>query len=250
MFEEAREHMPLSHELVTIKTDIPLETTEEEMALDMEWSPAIADIFNKYEFPSLEKYISGVHKKEKTGPQVKLEIEQSYDKSSRKLDITVKGTGVSKAAQVIDDHCMFIYLTEQGLVGQQYSSGAWNNSFEHNNTLRAVLTDVYGDQITWSGDNFTYTTSYTIPADYNADNLSITAFIAPKPSSQIEEMAVNNCERVAVNTSSTGIQTVGVGGDIHEVARYTLDGKQLTAPAKGVNIVRLSDGSIRKVIVK
>ena len=59
--------------------------------------------------------------------QVKLEIEQSYDKSSRKLDITVKGTGVSKAAQVIDDHCMFIYLTEQGLVGQQYSSGAWNN---------------------------------------------------------------------------------------------------------------------------
>lgn len=182
--------------------------------------------------------------------QVKLEIEQSYDKSSRKLDITVKGTGVSKAAQVIDDHCMFIYLTEQGLVGQQYSSGAWNNSFEHNNTLRAVLTDVYGDQITWSGDNFTYTTSYTIPADYNADNLSITAFIAPKPSSQIEEMAVNNCERVAVNTSSTGIQTVGMGGDIHEVARYTLDGKQLTAPAKGVNIVRLSDGSIRKVIVK
>jgi hypothetical protein len=182
--------------------------------------------------------------------QVKLEIEQSYDKSSRKLDITVKGTGVSKAAQVIDDHCMFIYLTEQGLVGQQYSSGAWNNSFEHNNTLRAVLTDVYGDQITWSGDNFTYTTSYTIPADYNADNLSITAFIAPKPSSQIEEMAVNNCERVAVNTSSTGIQTIGMGGDIHEVARYTLDGKQLTAPAKGVNIVRLSDGSIRKVIVK
>jgi hypothetical protein len=41
-----------------------------------------------------------------------------------------------------------------------------------------------------------------------------------------------------------------MGGDIHEVARYTLDGKQLTAPAKGVNIVRLSDGSIRKVIVK
>ena len=76
MFEEAREHMPLSHELVTIKTDIPLETTEEEMALDMEWSPAIADIFNKYEFPSLEKYISGVHKKEKTGPQVKLETEE------------------------------------------------------------------------------------------------------------------------------------------------------------------------------
>jgi DNA polymerase-1 len=60
MFEEARGHMALSHDLVTIKTDIPLETTDEEMELDMDWSPAIADIFNKYEFPSLEKYISVV----------------------------------------------------------------------------------------------------------------------------------------------------------------------------------------------
>ncbi len=76
MFEEARGHMALSHDLVTIKTDIPLETTDEEMELDMDWSPAIADIFNKYEFPSLEKYISGVRRKEKTEPEVKLEIEE------------------------------------------------------------------------------------------------------------------------------------------------------------------------------
>lgn len=35
-----------------------------------------------------------------------------------------------------------------------------------------------------------------------------------------------------------------------EVARYTLDGQQINAPQKGVNIVKMSDGTTRKVIVK
>lgn len=35
-----------------------------------------------------------------------------------------------------------------------------------------------------------------------------------------------------------------------EVARYTLDGRQVNRPVKGINIVRYSDGSTRKVIVE
>ena len=35
-----------------------------------------------------------------------------------------------------------------------------------------------------------------------------------------------------------------------EVARYSLDGTRLSAPQKGINIVRMSDGSIRKILVK
>ena len=35
-----------------------------------------------------------------------------------------------------------------------------------------------------------------------------------------------------------------------EVARYTLDGQQINAPQKGVNIVKMSDGTTHKVIVK
>ncbi len=38
--------------------------------------------------------------------------------------------------------------------------------------------------------------------------------------------------------------------ELHEVARYTLDGKRINAPQKGVNIIRMSDGSTRKVVVK
>ena len=37
---------------------------------------------------------------------------------------------------------------------------------------------------------------------------------------------------------------------IYEVARYTVDGKRITGKVKGINIVRMSDGSVRKEIVK
>ncbi|MBR2227553.1 MAG: DNA polymerase I, partial [Bacteroidales bacterium] len=59
-FEEARGHIGLSKELVTIKTDIPLETTAEDMRMDMNFSPEIADLFEKYEFNSLKRFITHV----------------------------------------------------------------------------------------------------------------------------------------------------------------------------------------------
>ena len=57
-FEEARGHIRLSHELVTIRTDVPVSVNAEEMAVDMDYDPGIADLFDKYEFGSLRKYIS------------------------------------------------------------------------------------------------------------------------------------------------------------------------------------------------
>ncbi len=38
--------------------------------------------------------------------------------------------------------------------------------------------------------------------------------------------------------------------NLSEAARYGIDGRRLGAPAKGLNIVRLSDGSVRIVIVR
>jgi len=57
MFEEARAHIALSKALVTIKTDIPLECSVSDMEMDMEFSPALADLFEKYEFNSLRRYL-------------------------------------------------------------------------------------------------------------------------------------------------------------------------------------------------
>ena len=50
----------------------------------------------------------------------------------------------------------------------------------------------------------------------------------------------------AIATSINGVTSA----DAVEVGRYSIDGRKLDAPQRGVNIVRMSDGTVRKVIVK
>ena len=59
-FENAQDHIGLSHALVTIKTDIPLDVTAEDMEITGEYTPEAADLFEKYEFGSLRKYLGNV----------------------------------------------------------------------------------------------------------------------------------------------------------------------------------------------
>ena len=57
LFGDARDHMPLSKALVTIKTDVPVDIPLDAMALDTAYQPLLADLFEKYEFGSLKRYI-------------------------------------------------------------------------------------------------------------------------------------------------------------------------------------------------
>ena len=60
MFNAALDHIYLSKELVTIKTDIEIKPETEGMAVNMDFSPEIADLFAKYEFASLTRHISHI----------------------------------------------------------------------------------------------------------------------------------------------------------------------------------------------
>ena len=48
---------------------------------------------------------------------------------------------------------------------------------------------------------------------------------------------------------ATGIDGVTAVDDNKEVARYTIDGQLLSAPQKGINIVKYADGTTKKVLV-
>ena len=74
-FENAKEHIALSHELVTIKTDIPLDVTATDMELDTEYNPEVADLFEKYEFGSLRKFIGNI-KPTETSETPKLDFQE------------------------------------------------------------------------------------------------------------------------------------------------------------------------------
>ena len=44
----------------------------------------------------------------------------------------------------------------------------------------------------------------------------------------------------------TGIDKTTTSTDVEEVARYSVNGQRLSAPTKGLNIVKYSDGSVKK----
>ena len=53
-----------------------------------------------------------------------------------------------------------------------------------------------------------------------------------------------------VEFDPTGINNVITSNDAKELSRYSLNGQRLPAPTKGLNIVKYSDGSVKKVAVQ
>ena len=53
-----------------------------------------------------------------------------------------------------------------------------------------------------------------------------------------------------VEFDPTGIDKTTTSTNVEEVSRYSADGQRLAVPVKGLNIVKYSDGSERKVVVK
>uniref|UniRef100_UPI003FF072ED leucine-rich repeat domain-containing protein n=1 Tax=Prevotella sp. TaxID=59823 RepID=UPI003FF072ED len=53
-----------------------------------------------------------------------------------------------------------------------------------------------------------------------------------------------------VEFDASGIDKVTTSTNAKEVSRYSVNGQRLSAPAKGLNIVKYSDGSVKKVVVQ
>lgn len=51
-------------------------------------------------------------------------------------------------------------------------------------------------------------------------------------------------------TKATGITGTQTSADVREIARFTIDGKCINQPQRGINIVKYSDGTVKKVVVK
>jgi len=64
-FEEAREYIKMSHFLVTIKTDVPVDTSLDRFKVVEEHSQKAVEVFKKYEFNSLLKHL---HSKSSPAP--------------------------------------------------------------------------------------------------------------------------------------------------------------------------------------
>ena len=104
-FVEAEEHIRLSHELVTIKTDIVLDVRNEDMTVDYVYDSKVADLFEKYEFGSLKKFIGDV-KPSDSGNRKKL----SFRKAAA-AEVCKAAAEDGKAAVIVEGEQPGIFTT-------------------------------------------------------------------------------------------------------------------------------------------
>ncbi|MCQ2139650.1 MAG: DNA polymerase I [Bacteroidales bacterium] len=134
MFEAAKDHIGLSKQLVTIKTDIQLDTTLEDLLISTTLSPAIVDLFEKYEFNSLKRYIADikVEKTQKPGMRVS-------EASVAEVEKAAKANG---CCSVAFRHGMQVAATRDGVI-----IGASGDAHDFKNILEDAEIEKFGFDI-------------------------------------------------------------------------------------------------------
>lgn len=183
-----------------------------------------------------------------------LGIVNKYDKDSKKIKITVTGTGVEKANELLEDYALYVLVKENNVNGRQGNENGMLDDVKHQDVLRGYVSDVKGDNdLVWNGDNFTKTYDFAIQNNWKPVDLEVVAFIAPKVKEigfNLENLAVQNCVSEPLANDANAIDNIATDSNAKEIGRYNVKGQRISAPQKGINIVKFSNGKVLKEIVK
>lgn len=187
-----------------------------------------------------------------------VDLKADYNENTRQLNINVSGEAVADFKTFVgEDAVLTVYLLEDSIIARQISNDPYphyENEYVHNHVLRDVVSkNVFGDAINWTDDTH-YSNDFTVTLDgsWNVKNMNVVAFISRpvKEESDVTDMWVNNANITRVLSGETGINGIVNGGeDVKEVARYSIDGTRIYAPVKGINIIKMSDGTTKKVMI-
>lgn len=163
-------------------------------------------------------------------------------------NVTVTVKGKCNEAYDKDAARITFYITEDNIKARSQSGAT--GTFYHNHVIRAN-NDSWGESVKWEGNEFTATYSATLKAAWVKDQMNIVAFLNKYNSKDYSDNVIENSIGVTYKDATAGISNAIMdNANAKEVARYTLDGTKVSAPVKGLNIVKMNDGRIVKVMVK
>ena len=181
-----------------------------------------------------------------------ISIDPVVDLATREAVITVKGD-MSPDFDVLlgEDSKLYVYLTEDSLVARQTNGSTWLTNFVHNGVFRTALGSVKGVSFNRTDDGYCNEFVVTIPDNWNINNMNVVAFIArPIESGNYTDMAVNNAEKARLVRPVDGIEEILDEEDAVPVGYYDIMGRQTDGLHHGINIVKMSNGTAKKVLVK
>lgn len=177
----------------------------------------------------------------------------TFNETTRMATVVVEG-GVSPDFELMvgDDAKLTVYLTEDSLVARQLNGGVWVENYVHNGVFRAALGTVMGEPLNRIGNRYKNVYRFGIPVQWDWTKMHVVAFISRPLSNYVNgytDMAVNNAD-IFPFTLSDDIEEIEADPNAVPVEYYDVMGRRYDSMQPGINIVRMSDGTSRKVFVK
>lgn len=126
-------------------------------------------------------------------------------------------------------------ITSQGFI-------CWNNSSSY--SLRKKAASIPTDAITIIATGNVMTATFE-DLEYETQYCYV-AFVTTEEN----ETFYGEVQTFSTSVDPDGIEDVKAAKDVTEIARYDIQGRKLDKTQKGINIIRYSDGTSRKVLVK
>lgn len=180
-------------------------------------------------------------------------IDPVVDLDTRQAVITVSGEMTPDFDLLMgDDNTLTVYITEDSIVSPQLNAGVWSSRYVHNGVFRCALGSVKGVGFNKVDGGYSNEFTITIPETWVMDNLNVVAFISRPLAANIHtDMKLNNAEKVRLVKPVDGIEEIlALDGNAVPVAYYDVMGRLLDGPRPGINIVKMSNGTAKKVLVK
>ncbi len=190
-----------------------------------------------------------------------VELSTTYDKATRQVGVDVSGDLAADAPAIFGDMALTVMLKEDGVKSSQNTYNTVtqktqvDNNYLHDAVLRAYLTSPVGDKLQVSGNHYTAHYTYTLPATWDSDNITVGAFVTKafdKVTKDNMQMAdVTNCNSVKLGhaTGIEGVTSDATGGQGAADGVYTLSGMRVDSQRaqKGIFIVRQGGKSVKVV---
>lgn len=178
----------------------------------------------------------------------------SFNEETRMATVSIWGKMTDDFEDMIgQDAKLTVYIVEDSLVAPQLNSGTWINNYMHNGVFRQALGSIKGMPLNKTADGLyknVYRTS--IPDAWKWKNLRVVAFVSRPITNYVHgftDMQVNNAE-VFTFTISNAVEELSIDPDAVPVEYYDVMGRRYDSLQPGINIVKMSDGTSRKVLVK
>lgn len=179
-----------------------------------------------------------------TDADVKLNMKVAYDEGNNLYKITVSG----ESNNVFDKESarLTLYMTEDNIAAKSQAGGGSN--FVHQHVIRQYNTS-WGEPITWNGNSFSQTFEWEVDDTWKKEDIKLVALVNKYNRKDVLDNRIENSIGLSLS-EATSIQTLDADENAVEVARYNAAGQRINGKQKGLNIVKLSNGTTLKVVVK